>query len=129
MLRKTHCWSDLKPKVNAYITPFGRNIGILIWQTSSMKYSPTWERTSTKEPQRDFYSGSEQGAVVPCGGNAVGVTSCTTSAQKHPQPQRDFYSGSEQGAVVPCGRNAVGVTSCTTVRDFQDLRPVCVENE
>ncbi|GFO41447.1 ribonuclease h1 [Plakobranchus ocellatus] len=46
---KLICWSDLKPKVNAHIHTFGKKIGILRGQTSSMKYSPTWEKTSIKE--------------------------------------------------------------------------------
>ncbi|GFN75708.1 hypothetical protein PoB_000221400 [Plakobranchus ocellatus] len=49
---KLICWSDLKPEVNAYVhtsTPFGEKIGMLRGQTSSTKYSPTWEKTSAKK--------------------------------------------------------------------------------
>ncbi|GFO13578.1 hypothetical protein PoB_004008300 [Plakobranchus ocellatus] len=43
---KLFCWSDLKPKVNAR---FGKKIGMLRGQTSSTKYSSTWEKISAKE--------------------------------------------------------------------------------
>ncbi|GFO29683.1 beta-1,3-galactosyl-o-glycosyl-glycoprotein beta-1,6-n-acetylglucosaminyltransferase [Plakobranchus ocellatus] len=46
---KLICWSDLKPKVNAYI----HSVWQETWDTegakSSMRYSPTWARTSTKK--------------------------------------------------------------------------------
>ncbi|GFO00938.1 ribonuclease h1 [Plakobranchus ocellatus] len=51
---KLICWSDLKPKVNAYS---GKKIGILRGQTSSMRYSPFWEKTSTKEVKEQAENG------------------------------------------------------------------------
>ncbi|GFO37329.1 hypothetical protein PoB_006383400 [Plakobranchus ocellatus] len=56
---KLICWSDLNPKVNAYTQLFSKKIGILRGQTSSMKYSPTWEKTSTKEVKEQAENGRQ----------------------------------------------------------------------
>ncbi|GFN95063.1 ribonuclease hi [Plakobranchus ocellatus] len=49
---KPICWSDLKRKVNAYIHTFWQENWDARGQTSSMRYSPTWEKTSTKKASR-----------------------------------------------------------------------------
>ncbi|GFO29591.1 RNA-directed DNA polymerase from mobile element jockey [Plakobranchus ocellatus] len=51
---KLICWSDLKPETNAYIHSVWQKIGMLKGPTSCMRYSPTWEKTSTKELQQWF---------------------------------------------------------------------------
>ncbi|GFN93797.1 hypothetical protein PoB_002030300 [Plakobranchus ocellatus] len=49
---KLICWSTLKPKVNVYIHTVWQENWDTERQTSSMKYSPTWEKTSTKEMEQ-----------------------------------------------------------------------------
>ncbi|GFO26008.1 D.miranda DNA sequence of the trim transposon [Plakobranchus ocellatus] len=51
------CWSDLKPEVTLASTTFGKKIGMLRGQTSSTKYSPTWEKTSAKEVKEQVENG------------------------------------------------------------------------
>ncbi|GFO13332.1 hypothetical protein PoB_003983700 [Plakobranchus ocellatus] len=45
-------------------TPFGKKIGMLKGQTSSTKYSPTWEKTSAKEVKEQVENGRRT-AVEP----------------------------------------------------------------
>ncbi|GFN80537.1 RNA-directed DNA polymerase from mobile element jockey [Plakobranchus ocellatus] len=54
---KLICWSDLKPKVNAYIHTVWQENWDMREQTSSMRYSPTWEKTSTKEVKEQAENG------------------------------------------------------------------------
>ncbi|GFN90350.1 craniofacial development protein 2-like protein [Plakobranchus ocellatus] len=48
-------------------TLFGRKNGILRGQTSSTKYSPTWEKTSTKEVKEQAENGRHSHSVAPGG--------------------------------------------------------------
>ncbi|GFN76762.1 hypothetical protein PoB_000326800 [Plakobranchus ocellatus] len=47
-------------------TPFDRKIGILRGQTSSMRYSPTWEKTSIKEVKELAENGRRVSVITPC---------------------------------------------------------------
>ncbi|GFN92250.1 hypothetical protein PoB_001875600 [Plakobranchus ocellatus] len=55
--RKLICWWDLKPKVNAYIQTVWQENWNVKGQTSSTKYSQTWEKTSAKEVKKHVENG------------------------------------------------------------------------